>query len=149
MGGSGCDLFSPDDTLARCWDSDPSININSFDHSSGLMDCIDLLCDAGESVVSSVRDSPVVFHQHCLQPKLSNTELLEVTGVCFDVCDIGLFSAADYVRFVAASVVSDVTGDGDVIPMTTVVRSAGRWLRVFCMVAVCVAGGGACGSYSN
>ena len=78
---------SPHNTLVRCGESAPSMDINSFDHSSGLMDGVDLLCDAGESVVSSVWDSPVVFHRHCLQPKLSNTGLLEVTGAYLDVCD--------------------------------------------------------------
>ena len=63
------------------------------------------------------------FHQYCLQPKLSNMEHLQVTGVRFDVFDIGLFSAADSVCFGAASVVSDVTGDGDEIPTTMVAHS--------------------------
>ena len=65
---------------------------------------------------------------------MSNTGILEVTGVRFDVFDIGLFSAADSVRFGAALVVSDVTGDGDEIPMTTAARSRGGgsscgWLK--------------------
>ena len=124
-GGYVCDWCSPDDTLVWFGDSDLNMNINSFDHASGLMDCIDLLCDMGESVVSSVRDCPLVFHQHCLQPKLSNTEILEVAGVLFDVCDIGLFSAAYLECFGAASVLSNVTGDGDEIPMTTVARLRG------------------------
>ena len=51
--------------------------------------------------------------------------LLEVTGVLFDVFDIRLFGADDSVRFDTESVVSDVTGDGDGIPMTTAARSWG------------------------
>ena len=39
--------------------------------------------------------------------------------------DIGLFRAADSVCFGAESVVSDVTGDGDGIPMTTATQSWG------------------------
>ena len=51
--------------------------------------------------------------------------LLEVRGVLFDVFDIRLFGADDLVRFDTESVVSDVTGDGDGIPMTTAARSWG------------------------
>ena len=51
--------------------------------------------------------------------------LLEVSGVRFDVLDIGLFRAADSARFGAALVVSDITGDGDEIPMTTAACSRG------------------------
>ena len=72
----------------------------------------------GESIVSSIRDYPGVFHQNWLQQK-------EATGARFDVFDVGLFSAADSVRFGAALVVSDVTGDGDEIHMTTAARSRG------------------------
>ena len=65
----------------------------------------------------------MVFHQHCLQLKLSKMGLLEVTGVHFDVCDTALFLEANSVRFGAVLVMSGVTGDGDEIPMTTVVRT--------------------------
>ena len=81
-GGGGVIGVSSDDMFARCGDSFLNMDIKSCDHSSGLWTVFILLCDMGETVVWSVRDSPVVFHQHCLQPKLSNTEILEVTGVC-------------------------------------------------------------------
>ena len=45
--------------------------------------------------------------------------------VRFDVFDIRLFRADDLVRF--ESVVSDVSGDGGGIPMTTAVLSWGGW----------------------
>ena len=57
--------------------------------------------------------------------KASFATHLQVTGVRFDVFDIGLFRAADSVCFGAESVVSDVTGDGDGIPMTTATQSWG------------------------
>ena len=42
----------PDDSLVRCGNSAPiTMGINLFDHSSGHMDCLDLFCDMGESVV--------------------------------------------------------------------------------------------------
>ena len=132
---------NPDGTLVQCGNYAPRMDINLFDHSSGLMDCLDLLCDTGESGVSSIRDSPGVLHQNWLQPRLSNTGLLKVTGIHFDVFDIGLFSEADLVRFGAALVVSDVTGDGDDIPMTTAAHSRGGGSRCCVLAEVSQTGG--------
>ena len=131
-GGALCLIgVNPDGTLVQCGNSAPRMDINLFDHSSGLMDCLDLLCDTGESGVSSIRHSP----------GLSNTGLLKVTGVRFDVFDIGLFSEADSVRFGAALVVSDVTGDGDHIPMATAARSRGDGSRCCVLAEVSKTGG--------
>ena len=105
--------------LVRCGNSTPRMDINLFDHSSDFMDCLGLLCDTGKNDVSSIYDSPGVFHQHWLLTRLSNTGLLAVTGVRFNVFEIGLFRAADSVRFGSELVMSDVTEDGNEIPMTT------------------------------
>ena len=61
---------------------------------------------------------------------------MQVTGVRFDVFGIRLFRADDSVRFDTESVVSDVTGDGEGIPMTTAACSWGgassgsEWLNI-------------------
>ena len=96
-----------------------------LDQLSDLMDCFGLLWDEGEGDVSFYCDSQRVFPQNWLQSRLSNRGLLEAAGVRFDVLDINLFCAADSVRFDTESVMSDVTGDGAGIPMTTVARSRG------------------------
>ena len=90
-----------------------------------ILYCFVLLCDEGKCHISSYCDFQRVFPQNWLRRPLSNMGLWEVTGVRFDVFDIGLFRAADSVRFGTESVVSDVTGDGDGIPVTTVARSWG------------------------
>ena len=133
-------------TLIWCGNSTSRMDIELFDHLSGRMDCFDQLCDEGEGDISSICDSTGVFPQNWLQPRLSNTGLLKVTGVRFGVFEIGLFRAADSVRFGSEPVVSDVTEDGDEIPMTTGYALAGRWLQVLCVAEVCVARGGAYGS---
>ena len=93
---------------------------------SDLMDCFDLLCDEGKGDILSYCDSRRVFPQNWLWHRLSNVGLLEVTGVHFDVFDIlRLFRADDSVPFDTESVVSDVTGDENGIPMTTAARSWG------------------------
>ena len=74
--------------------------------------------------ISSYCDSRGVFPKNWLRRRLSHMGL-EVTGVHFDVFDIGLFCAVDSVSFGTESVVSDVTGDGDGIPMATATRSGG------------------------
>ena len=136
-GGSLCVIgVPPDSTLIRCRNSAPKMDIELFDNLSGLMDCFDLLCDEGEGDISSICNSPGVFPQNWLQQRLSNTGLLEVTGVCFDVFEIGLIRAANVVCFGAESVVSDVTEDGEEIPMTLAARSRGGgsgcsvWLKL-------------------
>ena len=105
------------------------MNNELFDQLSDLMDCFTLLCDEGKGDVWSYGDSRKVFPQNWLRHRLSGTGLLEVTGVHFDVFDIKLFRADDSVRFDTESVVSDVTGDGDGIPMTTAACSCGSASR--------------------
>ena len=90
------------------------------DQLSDLMDCFDLLCVEGKGDISSYWR---VFPQNWLRHRLSNTRLLEVTGVLFDVFDIRLFCADDSVCLDTESVVSDVTGDGDGMPITTAALS--------------------------
>ena len=96
------------------------------------MNCFYLWCDKGVDDISSLCDSPVVFPQNWLPPQLSYTE---VTGVHFDVIVQSLFHADKSVRFVAEPVVSDVTEDGDGIPLTTSSHSWGgdsgcsEWLK--------------------
>ena len=71
-GGALCVIGVPlKDMLVRCGNSAPSMDINLFDHLSGLMDGTDLLCDTDESVVSSVQDSrwyltSTVYNRSCL-----------------------------------------------------------------------------------
>ena len=55
--------------------------------------------------------------------------LVVVTGVRFDVFEIGLFRTADSVRFGSVLVMSDVTEDGNTIPMTTAECSRGGGSR--------------------
>ena len=136
----------PEGTLFRC--EIPALRMDSelFDQFSDLMNCFDLWCDKGVNDISSLCDSPGVFPQNWLPPQLSYTGLLEVTGVHFDVIVRSLFCADKSVHFGAEPVVSDVTEDGDRIPMTTSARSWGgdsecsEWLKFI------VARGGAYGS---
>ena len=108
------------------------------DQLSDLINCFDLLWDEGEEAISSFGDSPGVFPQNWLPPQLSYTGLLEVTGVRFDVIVRSLFCAVKSVCFGAKPVVSDVTEDGDRIPMTTSTHSWGgesgcsEWLQLCC-----------------
>ena len=95
------------------------------DQLSDLMNCFDVLWDEGEEAISSFGDSPGVFPQNWLPSQLSYTGLLEVTGVRFDVIVRSLFRAVKSVCFGAKPVVSDVTEDGDRIPMTTSTHSWG------------------------
>ena len=115
--GGGLCVFSvhPENTLIWCGNSTREMNNDLFDQLFDLMDCFSLLCDEGKSDVWSYGDSRRVFSQNWLRHCLSGAGLLEVTG--FDVFDIRLFRTDDLVRFDTESVVSDVTGDGDGIPM--------------------------------
>ena len=115
----------PEGTFLRCGNSTLKMDRDLLDQLSDLMDCFGLLWDEGEGDVSFYCDSQRVFPQNWLQSRLSNRGLLEAAGVRFDVLDINLFCAADSVRFDTESVMSDVTGDGAGIPMTTVARSRG------------------------
>ena len=100
-----------------------------------LRNCVDLVWDEGENAISSVGDSPGVFPQNWLPPHLSYTGLLEVIGLYFDAIVWSLFCAAESVRFSIKPIMSDVTEDGDGIPMTTSARSWGgesgcsEWLQ--------------------
>ena len=98
-------MFPLEGTLSRCEISTLRIDNGWCDHLSDPMNCFDL------------------FPQNWLPPQLSYTGLLEVTGVRVDVIVRSLFRAAKSVCFGAEPVVSDVTEDGDRIPMTTSTHS--------------------------
>ena len=60
-----------------------------------------------------------------LRPSLSDTGVLDVTGVHFDVSGANLLCVGDSVRFGPSLMMSDDTGDGDWFPLTTVARLRG------------------------
>ena len=125
---------SPEGTLSREI-STLRMDNGLCDQLFDLMNYFDLLCDEGEYAILSIGDSRGVFPQNWLPPQLFYTGLLEVTGPRFDVIVRALFRASKSAHFGAEPVVSDVTEDGDGIPMTTSARSWGgesgcsEWLQ--------------------
>ena len=99
-------------------------DINLFYHLLELLDCFDILCGM------DMMCRRFVFPQDCLPGicynwVLSDTWILDVTGVRFDVSGASLLCEGDSVRFGPSLMMSDDTGDGNWFPLTTAARSRG------------------------
>ena len=133
-GGGGMFLvgFPQEGTLVLCWDSTPKMDINLCYRLLDLVDCFDLLCGMGGDDMSSLCVPPGLSSRDLSQLSLSDTGVLDVTGVRFDVSGASLSCEGDSVQFGSSLMMSDDTGYGDWFPLITAARSgSGRcgWLQ--------------------
>ena len=105
--------FPQDGALVLCRDSTPKFGANLFYRSLDLVDCFDILCGVGGDDVSWLCVPPRLFYRDLLQQSLSDSGVLGVARVHFDVSGMVLLCDGDSVRYGPGSMMSDATGDGD------------------------------------